>query len=136
MDRATMKLSLMIGICGVLLLFAPGSAQAQVPTCGDADYLNVQCSYGCTGSMRVYWPIGCDDEPQGQYWSPYTVQCGTGADCTQRVQNYFPAGSCDCPGTARALISRSASVNAAGMAYVDAYVRVCDGRYLAVRLPI
>ena len=133
-----MRWLLLSAFCGALVLFVPGYARAQAGGCGYANYGTYECEGpDCTASMKIYYFIGCEDQDEGQFWAPIHLQCGTGTCGPSSVLSFAPAGYCDCPGT-EVVSSPSASVNVENTVYVDAYVRVCAGRYryVAVRIAI
>lgn len=132
-----MKWLLLTAFCSSLLLFAPSHAQAQTGYgCGEADYIDVGCNAPCNSRMWIFWYTGYQ-QGDTEWWAIFTVQCGSGQGCTQRVDDAAQAGYCDNgDATSGTHTASDAPADVEDTVYVDAYVRDCKGQYLPTRIPI
>lgn len=118
--------TLLVMVSGLAFIFlAPRPARAQC--CGNASFpFTVDC--GC-GIQVLYQ---CDRGAGNTFMAYVNVQCGL---CPNQISTYAPAGYCY---NGVVVSSAPGSKQAAGgtLTYVDAYVRDCTGRYVAVRVAV
>jgi hypothetical protein len=123
-------LIVMVSLAFLSLIARPARAQC----CGEAIAYHVSCGEGCGGDFVLY---SCDDSGDGTFFATAYAQCGSGAAC-QRIEEDIPSGSCD-DGLIETLPTAKqdpASTNGEASFYVNAYVKDCRGRYVAVQMPM
>lgn len=120
--------TLVLGIAAsVLLLFAPRSAQAQ-SRCGDSQQIPVSCPEGC-GMINLYQ---CLPDEGNTFMAEGRANCGHGQYCGY-VTFFIPSGYCyGLPSATR----EAASASVGEVVYINAYLRDCKGRYVAVQIAI
>lgn len=123
-------LALAVAAIGVIFL-VPRTTRAQT-CCGDSTIIPITCPFNnCTD--YVYQ---CNRGAGDMWMGVLSRTCGTSQSCG-RVTSFMTLGSgCDAAGGAPAQGSPEGNPSVEAIADVDAYVKGCDGKYVAVRVAI
>lgn len=124
-----MKTLILLFAVIALLSFTPRSTPAQT-CCGQPEAYRVDCTEDC-GQIVIY---SCIEKASDTWMVVVTVQCGSGAYCN-RVGTWAMAGYCaDGVAIPSSTYRNSSSASVEAIAYVNAYVTDCTGRFVAVRM--
>jgi hypothetical protein len=112
------------------LSLTPRPANAQT-CCGELVGYWLSCPGNC-GPAEVY---SCNPGGGSTYMVEGIVQCGRGSSC-QGIDEFIPAGYCydGVLSSLAAVTQGAATTSDEGAIYVNAYVKLCNGRYVAARI--
>lgn len=120
-------------VAAVMLVpfLAPQPAHAQ-GCCGESVGYRAYCGEGC-GLVYIY---SCDEGGGNSWMAPAQFQCGSGGSCPL-IGTYIPSGYCydgavDVPSGHPRVTAETIE----NTIYVNAYVKTCGGKYVAVLMAV